>query len=241
MAEDIIKKDHDHFPFYFNGEAFDTSRKIEIEDGIATQHQMMPNSSMSSSTTEPIGHEEERKMAKGDDDEVGLEHKKKKVTSNKSKKQREKRQREPRFAFMTKSEVDHLEDGYRWRKYGQKAVKNSPFPRSYFRCTTPKCNVKKRVERSHEDPMTVVTTYEGKHNHYSTSNFHGGNCIDLLMSPPSSLTNMPTMFLNHQVVASPMKPSTCSYVDDLPPPQNLQVVHDYGLLEDIVPSLFNQQ
>ena len=41
----------------------------------------------------------------------------------------EKRQRQPRFAFMTKSEIDHLEDGYRWRKYGQKAVKNSPFPR----------------------------------------------------------------------------------------------------------------
>lgn len=30
---------------------------------------------------------------------------------------------------MTKSDVDHLEDGYRWRKYGQKAVKNSPYPR----------------------------------------------------------------------------------------------------------------
>jgi hypothetical protein len=41
----------------------------------------------------------------------------------------EKRQRQPRFAFMTKSEVDHLEDGYRWRKYGQKAVKNSSYPR----------------------------------------------------------------------------------------------------------------
>jgi hypothetical protein len=41
----------------------------------------------------------------------------------------EKRPRQPRFAFMTKSEVDHLDDGYRWRKYGQKAVKNSPFPR----------------------------------------------------------------------------------------------------------------
>ena len=48
---------------------------------------------------------------------------------NKSKKKGEKREREPRFAFMTQSEVDHLEDGYRWRKYGQKAVKNSPFPR----------------------------------------------------------------------------------------------------------------
>lgn len=43
--------------------------------------------------------------------------------------QNKKRARQPRFAFMTKSDVDHLEDGYRWRKYGQKAVKNSPFPR----------------------------------------------------------------------------------------------------------------
>jgi hypothetical protein len=49
--------------------------------------------------------------------------------ANKGKVKGEKRPRQPRFAFMTKSEVDHLEDGYRWRKYGQKAVKNSPFPR----------------------------------------------------------------------------------------------------------------
>jgi len=48
----------------------------------------------------------------------------------KAKKTNQKRPREARIAFMTKSEVDHLEDGYRWRKYGQKAVKNSPFPRS---------------------------------------------------------------------------------------------------------------
>ena len=41
----------------------------------------------------------------------------------------EKKEREARVAFMTKSEVDQLEDGYRWRKYGQKAVKNSPYPR----------------------------------------------------------------------------------------------------------------
>jgi hypothetical protein len=49
-----------------------------------------------------------------------------------------KRPRQPRFAFMTKSEVDHLEDGYRWRKYGQKAVKNSPFPRfAHVTCCVP--------------------------------------------------------------------------------------------------------
>lgn len=50
----------------------------------------------------------------------------------KPKKKNQKRQREPRFAFMTKSEVDHLDDGYRWRKYGQKAVKNSPYPRYHI-------------------------------------------------------------------------------------------------------------
>jgi hypothetical protein len=46
-----------------------------------------------------------------------------------TKKKAEKRQRLPRVSFLTKSEVDHLEDGYRWRKYGQKAVKNSAYPR----------------------------------------------------------------------------------------------------------------
>lgn len=88
-------------------------------------------------------------------------------TPSKSKKKGEKRIRQPRFAFMTKSEVDHLEDGYRWRKYGQKAVKNSPFPRSYYRCTNSKCTVKKRVERSHEDRTIVITTYEGQHCHHT--------------------------------------------------------------------------
>ncbi|CAL4895084.1 unnamed protein product [Urochloa decumbens] len=90
---------------------------------------------------------------------------------SKAKKQKaargEKKPREPRVAFMTKSEVDHLEDGYRWRKYGQKAVKNSSYPRSYYRCTAARCGVKKRVERSHQDPSTVVTTYEGQHTHPS--------------------------------------------------------------------------
>nr|GEU97504.1 DNA-binding WRKY [Tanacetum cinerariifolium] len=86
---------------------------------------------------------------------------------SKVKKKGPKRIRQPRFAFITKSEIDHLEDGYRWRKYGQKAVKNSPFPRSYYRCTNSKCTVKKRVERSSEDPTTVITTYEGQHCHHT--------------------------------------------------------------------------
>ncbi|PIN26880.1 hypothetical protein CDL12_00373 [Handroanthus impetiginosus] len=73
--------------------------------------------------------------------------------------------REPRFCFKTMSDVDVLDDGYKWRKYGQKVVKDTLHPRSYYRCTQDNCRVKKRVERLAEDPRMVITTYEGRHIH----------------------------------------------------------------------------
>ncbi|KAL8140879.1 hypothetical protein V2J09_006900 [Rumex salicifolius] len=77
----------------------------------------------------------------------------------------EKKSKRHKFAFHTRSRVDILDDGYRWRKYGQKAVKNNNFPRSYYRCTHPGCNVKKQVQRLSKDDEVVVTTYEGVHTH----------------------------------------------------------------------------
>ncbi|XP_072973137.1 WRKY transcription factor SUSIBA2-like [Typha angustifolia] len=73
--------------------------------------------------------------------------------------------REPRVVVQTVSEVDILDDGYRWRKYGQKIVKGNPNPRSYYKCTNAGCPVRKHVERASHDPKAVITTYEGKHNH----------------------------------------------------------------------------
>uniref|UniRef100_A0A0D9X134 WRKY domain-containing protein n=1 Tax=Leersia perrieri TaxID=77586 RepID=A0A0D9X134_9ORYZ len=70
-----------------------------------------------------------------------------------------------KIIVSTTSEVDLLDDGYRWRKYGQKVVKGNPYPRSYYKCTYPGCDVKKQVERSVEEPNAVITTYEGKHIH----------------------------------------------------------------------------
>ncbi|KAL8218831.1 hypothetical protein R6Q57_022204 [Mikania cordata] len=86
----------------------------------------------------------------------------------------DKKIRKPKCAFQTRSQVDILDDGYRWRKYGQKAVKNNKFPRSYYRCTYQGCNVKKQVQRLSKDEGVVVTTYEGTHSHpieKSTDNF----------------------------------------------------------------------
>ncbi|OWM75440.1 hypothetical protein CDL15_Pgr021604 [Punica granatum] len=122
-----------------------------------------------------------------------------------------------RLIIQTTSEVDIVNDGYRWRKYGQKLVKGNPNPsgaescktsprlvlhkflvcciwidfilsqsmsslsydfyvelrwvtslchcRSYYRCSSPGCPVKKHVERASHDPKVVMTTYEGQHDH----------------------------------------------------------------------------
>ncbi|KAI3987237.1 hypothetical protein MKX01_031721 [Papaver californicum] len=73
--------------------------------------------------------------------------------------------RQPRVVVQTTSDIDILDDGYRWRKYGQKVVKGNPNPRSYYKCTSNGCPVRKHVERASHDLRAVITTYEGKHNH----------------------------------------------------------------------------
>lgn len=81
---------------------------------------------------------------------------------------------EPKIVVQTRSEVDLLDDGFKWRKYGQKVVKGNTNPRSYYKCTFAGCNVRKHVERAPSDPKSVVTTYEGKHNHDIPVSRHRG-------------------------------------------------------------------
>nr|XP_043632785.1 WRKY transcription factor 44 [Erigeron canadensis] len=72
---------------------------------------------------------------------------------------------EPRVVVHDGTDSEAISDGFHWRKYGQKVVKGNPYPRSYYRCTGVKCNVRKHVERASDDPGVFITTYEGKHNH----------------------------------------------------------------------------
>ncbi|KAL8510696.1 hypothetical protein ACS0TY_017498 [Phlomoides rotata] len=70
---------------------------------------------------------------------------------------------------------------------------------SYYKCTTQKCNVKKRIERSSEDPSMVITTYEGKHNHHSPATLRGNAATSppSLLSQPLAFSGVPQNFLFH--------------------------------------------
>lgn len=57
-------------------------------------------------------------------------------------------------------------DCWSWRKYGQKPIKGSPYPRGYYRCSSSKgCSAKKQVERCSKDASLFVITYTSSHNH----------------------------------------------------------------------------
>ncbi|KZV28281.1 putative WRKY transcription factor 69-like [Dorcoceras hygrometricum] len=66
----------------------------------------------------------------------------------------------------SKGEVYPPPDSWSWRKYGQKPIKGSPYPRGYYRCSSSKgCPARKQVERSSHDPTTILITYSSDHNH----------------------------------------------------------------------------
>ncbi|CAI0546452.1 unnamed protein product [Linum tenue] len=57
-------------------------------------------------------------------------------------------------------------DVWAWRKYGQKPIKGSPYPRNYYRCSSSKgCAARKQVERSTTDPNMFIISYAGDHTH----------------------------------------------------------------------------
>ncbi|CAL0317762.1 unnamed protein product [Lupinus luteus] len=111
--------------------------------------------------------------------------------------------REPRVVVQTTSDIDILDDGYRWRKYGQKVVKGNPNPRSYYKCTHPGCPVRKHVERASHDLRAVITTYEGKHNHDVPAARGSGNHSVNRPMPNNNISNAATTALRPTALNHP--------------------------------------
>ncbi|PWA91823.1 WRKY17 [Artemisia annua] len=58
-------------------------------------------------------------------------------------------------------------DDYSWKKYGEKKIDGSIYPRVYYKCNTRKgCPARKRVELSLDDSKMLVVTYDGEHRHH---------------------------------------------------------------------------
>ncbi|CAN6337287.1 unnamed protein product [Urochloa humidicola] len=59
-----------------------------------------------------------------------------------------------------------MEDGFIWRKYGQKEIHGSKYPRLYFRCTYKDdhgCMARRQVQRLEAEPSVFLITYFGDH------------------------------------------------------------------------------
>ncbi|KAL0705613.1 hypothetical protein Bca4012_072038 [Brassica carinata] len=125
----------------------------------------------------------------------------------------------------------------------QRGVGESSKQLSYYRCTTQKCNVKKRLERSSQDPSIVITTYEGKHNHPIPSGLRGPVIAEHLLGNRENglLHSFPRhhrefLMMNHSPV-NYQSVGSVPYEHSRPNSSNLREVVDYGLLQDIVPSM----
>nr|AFR66647.1 WRKY51 [Triticum aestivum] len=83
-----------------------------------------------------------------------------------SKRRKSRVRRMTRVPAISSKAAEIPADDFSWRKYGQKPIKGSPYPRGYYKCSTVRgCPARKHVERDPSDPSMLIVTYEGEHRH----------------------------------------------------------------------------
>ncbi|KAI3805833.1 hypothetical protein L1987_21720 [Smallanthus sonchifolius] len=69
-------------------------------------------------------------------------------------------------SMLTKFTSTLIDDGYAWRKYGQKVILNSKHQRNYYRCShkfEQGCQATKQVQKTNDEPSKYKITYNGLH------------------------------------------------------------------------------
>ncbi|KAI9196654.1 hypothetical protein LWI28_025805 [Acer negundo] len=103
------------------------------------------------------------------------------------------------------------EDGYEWKKYGQKFIKNIGKFRSYFKCQRENCMAKKRAEwssRSDGELGEIRIVYDGVHSHDQHSSSASNSQETSASSSNANQYNLLTQVLggDHQSTSTPRPP-----------------------------------
>nr|XP_043614247.1 probable WRKY transcription factor 70 [Erigeron canadensis] len=105
--------------------------------------------------------------------------------------------------------VNTIEDGYAWRKYGQKEILNAKFPRCYFRCTHKHegCKALKQVQKLEDGSEMFHITYFGFH---TCQNMHKNAHM---FSNSGALNSFLLDFEEKKIIQSPSNLSTITNDD----------------------------
>ncbi|KAL6982061.1 WRKY transcription factor [Sarracenia purpurea var. burkii] len=104
-------------------------------------------------------------------------------------------------------------DMWSWRKYGQKPIKGSPYPRGYYRCSTSKaCLARKQVERNRSDPGMFIVTYTAEHNHPVPT--HRNSLAGITRQKPVTVSTITAGETNKPSCSTSLSPAKHSPVED---------------------------
>ncbi|KAK7374329.1 hypothetical protein VNO80_07757 [Phaseolus coccineus] len=108
-------------------------------------------------------------------------------------------------------------DIWAWRKYGQKPIKGSPYPRGYYRCSSSKgCLARKQVERNRSDPTMFIVTYTAEHNHPAPThrNSLAGSTRQKPLAPQTATTEQDSD--KSKSLTKPSSPATSRTEEEVP-------------------------
>lgn len=116
--------------------------------------------------------------------------------------------------------------------------------RSYYKCTNPRCGAKKQVERSMDEPDTLIITYEGLHLHFAYpffSNYNNNDSHTHQIDPPLKKAKKMLHERHKNDIQNEVSPKTLleetnvPYHHQIPKSDSQQEIELQGLLEDVVP------
>ncbi|XP_015084638.1 probable WRKY transcription factor 29 isoform X1 [Solanum pennellii] len=115
-----------------------------------------------------------------------------------------KRKNEQKRVVLQLKADDLSSDKWAWRKYGQKPIKGSPYPRSYYRCSSSKgCLARKQVEQSCTENGTFIVTYTAEHNHSQPTRRNSLAGTIKSKFPNSKNTNIKKNIVKDEKISSP--------------------------------------